>query len=120
MYETVPPGVLSGKGDVCVAAEAPVGDPGITNSGEIAREPGIWLWDNAEVVRHAARRVARIRGLSGDAVGALELAVIARLVEDDFRVLRCYSGTAAIDTYLAVVAARVLVDQRSRFERRVG
>jgi hypothetical protein len=104
-------------GDVCVAAEARLGDTGGANSSDISRTPGAWLWDNAEAVRRAASRVASGRGLSDDAAGALELAVIARLVDDDFRVLRCYSGGAAIDTYLAVVAARVLLDQRSELGR---
>jgi hypothetical protein len=38
--------------------------------------------------------------------------VRARLAEDDYEVLRRYRGEADIRTYLAVVASRLLLDQR--------
>ena len=79
---------------------------------EVLRDPRAWLEANACAVNHVARRVARSRGLRDDASEALESAVRARLAEDDYEVLRRYRGEADIQTYLAVVASRLLLDQR--------
>jgi hypothetical protein len=80
---------------------------------DVLRDPRAWLEANARAVTHVARRVARSRGLPADAYPALESAVRARLAADDYEVLRRYRGEAAIQTYLAVVASRLLLDQRS-------
>jgi hypothetical protein len=80
---------------------------------DVLRDPGAWLEANTRAVTHVARRVARSRGLPADASQALESAVRARLAEDDYEVLRRYRGEADIQTYLAVVASRLLLDQRS-------
>ncbi len=79
---------------------------------EVLRDPRAWLEANARAVNHVARRVARSRGLQDDASEALESAVRARLAADDYEVLRRYRGEADIQTYLAVVASRLLLDQR--------
>lgn len=80
---------------------------------DVLRDPRAWLEANTRAVTHVARRVARSRGLPADASQALESAVRARLAEDDYEVLRRYRGEADIQTYLAVVASRLLLDQRS-------
>jgi len=80
---------------------------------ELRRDPGAWLEGNAGAVSHVARRVARHRGLHAEASAALESGMLARLAADDYQVLRRYSGEADIETYLAVVATRVLLDQCS-------
>ena len=79
---------------------------------DVLRDPRAWLEANTRAVTHVARRVARSRGLHADASEALESAVRARLAEDDYEVLRRYRGDADIRTYLAVVASRLLLDQR--------
>ncbi|MBL8136765.1 MAG: hypothetical protein JNL48_09100 [Acidobacteria bacterium] len=79
---------------------------------DVHRDPGAWLEANARAVAHVARRVAQSRGLHADASRALESAVRARLAADDYEVLRRYRGEADIRTYLAVVASRLLLDQR--------
>lgn len=79
---------------------------------DVHRDPRAWLEANAGAVTHVARRVARSRGLHAEASQALESAVRARLAADDFEVLRRYRGEADIQTYLAVVASRLLLDQR--------
>ena len=76
------------------------------------RDPGAWLAVNAGAVIQVARRVARHRGLHPEASDALESRVLARLAQDDFQVLRRYGGGADIETYVAVVATRLLLDQR--------
>lgn len=75
-------------------------------------DPGSWLSQNVAVVCHIARRVAEHRGLRQNASAALAAGLLARLVEDDYRVLRQYGGTATITTYLAVVTTRLLLEQR--------
>jgi hypothetical protein len=79
---------------------------------DVTRDPRAWLEAHTRAVTHVARRVAQSRGLPADASQALESAVRARLAEDDYEVLRRYRGEADIRTYLAVVASRLLLDQR--------
>lgn len=79
---------------------------------DVHRDPGAWLEANTRAVNHVARRVAQSRGLHDDASRALESAVRARLAADDYELLRRYRGEADIQTYLAVVASRLLLDQR--------
>jgi hypothetical protein len=67
---------------------------------DVTRDPRAWLEAHTRAVTHVARRVA------------LESAVRARRAEDDYEVLRRYRGEADIRTYLAVVASRLLLDQR--------
>jgi hypothetical protein len=82
-------------------------------SSDVVRDPETWLAQNAAVVSLVARRVASHRGLRPQASAALEADLLARLIEDDHRVLRQFGGGAAIRTYLAVVTARLLLGQRA-------
>lgn len=75
------------------------------------RDPGAWLAEHAGAVIQVARRVARHRGLQPEASDALESRVLARLAQDDYQVLRRCGGGADIETYVAVVATRLLLDQ---------
>jgi hypothetical protein len=77
------------------------------------RYPGAWLSENAGVVRHVTRRVARHCGLPPEAAAALESGVLTKLAENDYQMLRRYGGGADIETYLAVVVTRLLLDQRA-------
>lgn len=86
-------------------------------SSEVLSDPASWLSQNVAVVCQIARRVAEHRGLRQNASAALAAGLLARLVEDDYRVLRDYGGTAAITTYLAVVATRLLFEQRAASTR---
>ncbi len=81
-------------------------------SSEVLGDPQAWLAQNAAGVCLIARRVAEQRGLRQNASAALAAGLLARLVEDDYRVLRQYGGTATITTYLAVVTTRLLLEQR--------
>ncbi len=82
-------------------------------SSEVLGDPEAWLSQNVAVVCHIARRVAERQGLHPKASEALAAGLLARLVEDDHRVLRRYRDTAGITTYLAVVATRLLFAQRT-------
>lgn len=75
-------------------------------------DPGSWLSQNVVVVCCIARRVAAHRGLRQNASAALAAGLLVRLVENDYRVLSQYGGTATITTYLAVVTTRLLLEQR--------
>jgi hypothetical protein len=88
-------------GEVSAESSEPLGDP------------GSWLSQNVAVVCHIARRVADHQGLRQNAYAALATTLLARLVEEDHRVLRHYRGTADLTTYLAVVATRLLLEQRA-------
>lgn len=86
-------------------------------SSDVVRDPEGWLAQNAADVRRVARRVARRRGLRPQASAALEADLLARLIEDDHRVLRQFGASVDITTYLAVVTARLLVEQRAGVHR---
>lgn len=78
-----------------------------TDEHELPRRPEVWLEKNLGAVNDVTRRVARHRGLGPAQSQALEAAVVARLSEDDYSVLRRYRAEACLDTYLAVVVSRV-------------
>lgn len=82
-------------------------------SSDVLRDPEAWLTQNVALVCHIARRVADHQGLRQNAYAALAAALLGRLVEEDHRVLRHYRGTADVTTYLAVVATRLLFEQRT-------
>lgn len=79
---------------------------------DLVRDPRAWLEANVRAVNHVARRVAKSRGLRREASEQLETAVLARLAADDYQVLRSFRGGAHIQTYLAVVASRLLLERR--------
>lgn len=83
-----------------------------TDEHELPRRPEVWLEKNLGAVNDVTRRVARHRGLGPSESQALEAAVVARLSENDYSVLRRYRAEARVDTYLAVVVGRVLVGLR--------
>lgn len=65
-------------------------------------------------IRDLVGSVCRRYGLLDAEAEALESAVHLKLVEDDYGVLRRFSGRSSLRTYLAVIIANVHRDQRIR------
>lgn len=67
------------------------------------------------VVYHVIHHTAHMRSvpLQQDEIEDLAAEVMARVVADDFRVLRKFKGKSSVATYLAVIARRVVVNQLS-------
>lgn len=67
------------------------------------------LPDIEQVVAHVCRR----RGLEGDAADEFRSWLLARLVDNDYQILRSYRGDSGPRTYLTVVANRLYLDYRT-------
>ena len=67
------------------------------------------------VVYHVIHHTAHMRSavLQPDEVEDLAADVMARIVADNFKVLRKFKGKSSLATYLAVIARRVVVNQLS-------
>lgn len=68
------------------------------------------------VIYHVIQHTAHMRSvpLQADEVDDLAADVMARFLENDFKVLRNFRGKASLATYLAVVARRVVVNYLAR------
>lgn len=72
------------------------------------------LLDNLSVVERIAAAICRRHGLSPEDAEDFTASVKARLVEDDYVVLRKFRGESSLATYLAVVVAMLFRDYRTR------
>lgn len=74
--------------------------------------PREWLENNLPLVRGVVANVIRRQrcgAIEGDELLSL---VCARLVQDDYRALRQFRGDSSIQTYLAALTSRLLLDDR--------
>ena len=76
-------------------------------------DPRLWLQENIDLVRLVVARVARRHRLPVQDREELLSQLWTHLTRDDYRVLRGYRGASHVQTYIAVVAERLLLDWRT-------
>lgn len=76
--------------------------------------PEAILTEHLPRIGRVAASIARRHALRDDVAAEFESWVRLKLVEDDYAVLRKFRGESSLDTYLAVVIARLFRDFRAR------
>jgi RNA polymerase sigma factor for flagellar operon FliA len=73
---------------------------------------GEWFEANLALIDRVSAIVARKHYVRADAAEDFQADVRVRLMEDDYRVLRQFSGRSHLRTYLTTVIARLLLDRQ--------
>lgn len=77
------------------------------------RDPALLLEEQLDEIRGAAAKISRRSGLSHDEAAEYVAWAIARLVWDDYAVLRKFEGRSSLKTFITRVLARLLADYRN-------
>src|SRR5688572_32957113 len=72
--------------------------------------PAELLLSNLGLIRELVTRIVRRQGLPSDDADEFESFTRLRLIENDYHVLRSYSGAGELRAYLTVVVHRFFVD----------
>lgn len=69
--------------------------------------------ESRDVLDGVVKEVARGHGLTSETLADLRQSVVDKVKEDDFGLLRRYTGRSRLQTYFLVIAERVYLDTRA-------